>query len=254
MEINGVAALVTGAASGLGAATAAALADRGASVFGLDLPDAIRNLQDRDARVALLGADVTDSADISAALVEVAAGGEPLRIVVNCAGIGPSSRIVSRKGPHDIDLFTKVLQVNLVGTFNVLRLAAEAISRTEPIDEYGQRGVVINTASVAAFEGQIGQVAYSASKGGVQAMTIPAARDLGQYGIRVNTIAPGIVDTPMLATVNDEFRAALSESVPFPKRLATAAEFGALAVSIVEQDYLNGETIRLDGALRMAPR
>jgi NAD(P)-dependent dehydrogenase (short-subunit alcohol dehydrogenase family) len=254
MEINGVAALVTGAASGLGAATAAALADRGASVFGLDLPDAIRELQERDARVALLGADVTDSADISAALEEVAVGGAPLRIVVNCAGIGPSSRILSRKGPHDIDLFTKVLQVNLVGTFNVLRLAAEAISRTEPVDDYGQRGVVINTASVAAFEGQIGQVAYSASKGGVHAITVPAARDLGQYGIRVNTIAPGIVDTPMLATVNDEFRAVLSESVPFPKRLATAAEFGALAVSIVDQDYLNGETIRLDGALRMAPR
>lgn len=254
MEINGVAALVTGAASGLGAATATALAERGARVFGIDLPDAIRNLQDPDERVALLGADVTDSADISAALEDVASGGAPLRIVVNCAGIGPSSRILTRQGPHDIDLFAKVLQVNLVGTFNVLRLAAEAISRTDPIDDYGQRGVVINTASVAAFEGQIGQVAYSASKGGVQAITVPAARDLGQYGIRVNTIAPGIVDTPMLATVSDEFRAALAESVPFPKRLATAAEFGALAVSIIEHDYLNGETIRLDGALRMAPR
>jgi NAD(P)-dependent dehydrogenase (short-subunit alcohol dehydrogenase family) len=254
MEINGVAALVTGAASGLGAATATALAERGATVFGVDLPAAIDKAENLRQRVTLLAADITDSADISSALTEIAHDGAPLRIVVNCAGIGNSSRILSRKGPHDIDLFTKVVQVNLVGTFNVLRLAAEVIADSEPVDDSGQRGVVINTASVAAFEGQIGQVAYSASKGGVHAITVPAARDLAQYGIRVNTIAPGIVDTPMLASVSDEFRAALGESVPFPKRLATAAEFAALAVSIIEQDYLNGETIRLDGALRMAPR
>jgi NAD(P)-dependent dehydrogenase (short-subunit alcohol dehydrogenase family) len=254
MEIKGVAALVTGAASGLGAATAAALAGRGATVFGLDLPDAVKKVQKVDQRVALLEADVTDTADVSAALAEIERGAEPLRVVVNCAGIGPSSRVLSRKGAHDIELFATVLRVNLLGTFNVLRLAAEAMASSEPVDDSGQRGVVINTASVAAFEGQIGQVAYSASKGGVHAITLPAARDLAQYGIRVNTIAPGIVDTPMLATVTEEFRAALGESVPFPKRLATAAEFGALAVSIVEQDYLNGETIRLDGALRMAPR
>jgi NAD(P)-dependent dehydrogenase (short-subunit alcohol dehydrogenase family) len=254
MEIQGISALVTGAGSGLGAATAAALADRGAAVFGVDLPSAVKNAQDSDQRVALLEADVTIAADIEAALAEVRQGGAPLRVVVNCAGIGNSSRILSRKGAHDLDLFAKVLQVNLIGTFNVLRLAAELMAENEPINDSGQRGVVINTASVAAFEGQIGQVAYSASKGGVHAITLPAARDLAQYGIRVNTIAPGIVDTPMLATVSEEFRAALGESVPFPKRLATAAEYAALAVSIVEQDYLNGETIRLDGALRMAPR
>jgi NAD(P)-dependent dehydrogenase (short-subunit alcohol dehydrogenase family) len=254
MEIKGVAALVTGAASGLGAATAAALAERGATVFGLDLPDAVKKAQNVDQRVALLEADVTDTADVSAALTEIGRGGVPLRVAVNCAGIGPSSRVLSRKGPHDIELFATVLRVNLLGTFNVLRLAAEAMAGSEPVDDSGQRGVVINTASVAAFEGQSGQVAYAASKGGVHAITLPAARDLAQYGIRVNAIAPGIVDTPMLATVTDEFRAALGDSVPFPKRLASATEFGALAVSIVEQDYLNGETIRLDGALRMAPR
>ena len=252
MDINGVAALVTGAASGLGAATAAALAEHGATVYGLDLPTAIEKAD--AGRAVLRGADVTDPGEVSAVLAEVEAGDQPLRVVVNCAGIGPSARVLSRKGPHDLDLFAKILHVNVVGTFNVLRLAAEVISRTEPADEAGQRGVVVNTASVAAFEGQIGQVAYAASKGGVHALTLPAARDLAQYGIRVNTIAPGIVDTPMLATVSEEFRAALAESVPFPKRLATAEEFAALALSIVNQDYLNGETIRLDGSLRMAPR
>ena len=253
MEINGIAALVTGAASGLGAATATALADRGATVFGLDLPQAIAKSDNINQHIHLLEADVATSDDLHAALAKID-DDKPLRVVVNCAGIGPSQRILSRKGPHDIDLFAKVIQVNLVGTFNVLRLAAEKIAASEPADETGQRGVVINTASVAAFEGQIGQVAYSASKGGVHAITLPAARDLAQYGIRVNTIAPGIVDTPMLATVGDQFRAALGESVPFPKRLATAAEYAALVVSIVDHDYLNGETIRLDGALRMAPR
>jgi len=252
MDINGVAAVVTGAASGLGAATAAALAEHGATVYGLDLPAAIEKAD--TGKVILRAADVTDPADVSAVLAEVEQASQPLRVVINCAGIGPSARVLSRKGPHDLDLFAKILHINVLGTFNVLRLAAEVISRTEPADEHGQRGVVVNTASVAAFEGQIGQVAYAASKGGVHALTLPAARDLAQYGIRVNTIAPGIVDTPMLATVSEEFRAALAESVPFPKRLATAEEFGALALSIVSQDYLNGETIRLDGALRMGPR
>jgi NAD(P)-dependent dehydrogenase (short-subunit alcohol dehydrogenase family) len=253
MEINNVAALVTGAASGLGAATANALAKRGATVYGLDLPDAVK-LADTAEGVSLLEADVTEAAHVTAALTEVKNGAQPLRIVVNCAGIGPSSRVLSRSGPHDLVLFDKVVCVNLLGTFNVLRLAAEQMAGSEPIDESGQRGVIVNTSSVAAFEGQIGQIAYAASKGGVHAMTLPAARDLAQYGIRVNTIAPGIVDTPMLATVSDEFRATLSESVPFPKRLATAEEFARLAVTIAEHDYLNGETIRLDGALRMAPR
>ena len=254
MDINGVAALVTGAASGLGAAAATALSDRGAAVFGLDLPEAMKKAQGLGLPFALLEADVTRADDVAAAVAEIERGDRPLRVAVNCAGIGPSARVLSRKGPHDLELFATVLQVNLLGTFNVLRLAAEAIARTEPADDSGQRGVVVNTASVAAFEGQIGQVAYAASKGGVHAMTLPAARDLAQYGIRVNTIAPGIVDTPMLATVSDEFRATLASSIPFPPRLATAGEFAALVAVIVEHDYLNGETIRLDGALRMAPR
>ena len=253
MDINGVSALVTGAASGLGAATAAALAKRGASVYGLDLPDSIKKASP-GVPVVLLEADVTDPDEVAGAIAQMELGEQPLRVVINCAGIGPSARVLSRKGPHDLSLFAKILHVNVVGTFNVLRLAAEVMGRNEPVDATGQRGVVVNTSSVAAFEGQIGQVAYAASKGGVHSMTLPAARDLAQFGIRVNTIAPGIVDTPMLATVTDEFRAALAESVPFPKRLAAAEEFASLALSIVEQDYLNGETIRLDGALRMAPR
>jgi NAD(P)-dependent dehydrogenase (short-subunit alcohol dehydrogenase family) len=252
MDVNGVAALVTGAASGLGAATAASLAKQRATVYGLDLPGAVEKAE--PGPVILRGADVTDPTEVSAILAEVEHERCPLRVVVNCAGIGPSARVLGRKGPHDLDLFATILRVNLLGTFNVLRLAAEVISRTEPVDATGQRGVVINTASVAAFEGQIGQVAYAASKGGVHSLTLPAARDLAQHGIRVNTIAPGVVDTPMLATVSEEFRAALAESVPFPKRLAGAEEFATLALSIVNQDYLNGETIRLDGALRMAPR
>jgi NAD(P)-dependent dehydrogenase (short-subunit alcohol dehydrogenase family) len=253
MDINGVSALVTGAASGLGAATAAALAERGASVYGLDLPDSIKKASP-GLPVVLLEADVTDPDEVAGAIAQMELGEQPLRVVINCAGIGPSARVLSRKGPHDLSLFAKILHINVVGSFNVLRLAAEVMSRNEPVDATGQRGVVVNTSSVAAFEGQIGQVAYAASKGGVHSMTLPAARDLAQFGIRVNTIAPGIVDTPMLATVTDEFRAALGESVPFPKRLATAEEFASLALSIVDQDYLNGETIRLDGALRMAPR
>lgn len=245
--------MVTGGASGLGAATAAALAERGAVVFGLDLPASIEQAGDVPAGVTLIGADVTSDAEVRAALDQVSAAGVPLRIVVSCAGIGPSARILGRKGPHDLELFRTVLMVNVLGTFNVLRLAAEVIAATEA-DADGQRGVVVNTASIAAFDGQVGQIAYSASKGAVAAMTLPAARDLAQLGIRVNTIAPGIVDTPMLATVSDEFRAGLSAGVPFPQRLATPAEFARLVTMIVEHDYLNGETIRMDGALRMAPR
>lgn len=245
--------MVTGGASGLGAATAAALAERGAVVFGLDLPASIERAGELPAGVTLIGADVTSDAEVRAALDQVSAAGVPLRIVVSCAGIGPSARILGRKGPHDLELFRTVLMVNVLGTFNVLRLAAEVIGATEA-DADGQRGVVVNTASIAAFDGQVGQIAYSASKGAVAAMTLPAARDLAQLGIRVNTIAPGIVDTPMLATVSDEFRAGLSAGVPFPQRLATPAEFARLVTMIVEHDYLNGETIRMDGALRMAPR
>ena len=253
MYLTGIAALVTGAASGLGAATAATLAARGAAVYGLDLEKAVADAGEQPEGVTLLAADVTQEAPVRAAIARAEEGEVPLRLAVNCAGIGPSARILSRRGPHDLDLFETVLKVNLLGTFNVMRLAAEAIARTEP-DENGQRGVVVNTASIAAYEAQIGQIAYAASKAGVAGMTLTAARDLAQYGIRVVSIAPGIVDTPMLAALTDETRAGLSASVTFPHRLARPTEFARLVTMVVEHDYLNGETIRMDGALRMMPR
>ncbi|MDF3310470.1 SDR family NAD(P)-dependent oxidoreductase [Rhodococcus sp. T2V] len=255
MEIQGTAALVTGAASGLGAATAKRLAEAGTTVFGLDLQQSIERAGDNvPGGVTLLATDVTSGDEVQDAVEKIVESGLPLRIVVNCAGVGWASRILSKKGPHDLELFRTVITVNLLGTFNVMRLAADAIAKTDTVDESGQRGVVINTASVAAFEGQIGQIAYSASKGGVHGMTVPAARDLAQFGIRVNTIAPGIVDTPMLAGVTEEYRAGLEAGVPFPSRLAQPAEYAQLVQMIVEHDYLNGETLRMDGALRMAPR
>ncbi|ONH60452.1 3-hydroxyacyl-CoA dehydrogenase [Frankia sp. CcI49] len=249
MRTDNVSAIVTGAASGLGHATASALAGRGARVVGLDLDVSQAPAVDG---VTYVKTDVTNEAEVRHA-VAVAAEQGPLRVVVNCAGIGPSARILGRAGVHDLGLYAKVIQVNLIGTFTVLALAAEAIAQTAPL-EHGQRGVIINTASVAAFEGQIGQAAYSSSKGGVVGLTLPAARDLAQHGIRVNTIAPGIVETPMLATVSDEFRAGLAAGVPFPHRLANPSEYADLALFLVEHDYINGETIRMDGALRMAPR
>jgi NAD(P)-dependent dehydrogenase (short-subunit alcohol dehydrogenase family) len=253
MRIADTVAIVTGGASGLGGATARALAERGARVFGLDLPDAVARADaDPVPGISYLAADVRDPEQVAAA-VHTAAEDGPLRIVVNCAGVGTAGRILSRKGPHDLDVYRRVIEINLIGTFNVLRLGADAIARTEPAEDE-QRGVIINTASIAAFDGQVGQAAYASSKGGVVGLTLPAARDLAQFGIRVMTIAPGIVDTPMLAGVTDEFRAGLAEGVPFPKRLAQPAEYARLAVMIVEHDYLNGEVIRMDGALRMAPR
>lgn len=252
MELTGTAAIVTGAASGLGAAAARELAGAGARVVGLDLPPAVEAAPTVDG-VRLVPTDVTDGAQVRAAVDTAVASGAPLRVVVNCAGIGPSARTVGRSGPHDLDLFRRVVEVNLVGTFTVLSLAAAAIAETEPLAD-GLRGVAVNTASVAAFEGQIGQVAYAASKGGVVGLTLPAARDLAGVGIRVCTIAPGIVDTPMLASVSEEYRVGLAAGVPFPKRLAAPAEYARLVRMIVEHDYLNGETIRMDGALRMAPR
>ncbi|WP_354643371.1 SDR family NAD(P)-dependent oxidoreductase [Kitasatospora camelliae] len=253
MEIAGSAALVTGAASGLGAATAAALAARGATVYGLDLEKAVAAAGPQPDGVTLLAADVTEEAPVRAALERIDADGAELRLAVNCAGIAPGARILSRKGPHDLDLFRAVLNVNLLGTFNVLRLAAEAIARHEP-DANGQRGLIVNTASIAAFEAQIGQIAYAASKAGVAGMTITAARDLAQYGIRVMTIAPGIVDTPMMAGFSEEVRAGLGASVTFPQRLAQPEEYARLVTMIAEHDYLNGETVRMDGALRMTAR
>ncbi len=251
MLIHDTSAIVTGGASGLGAATAAALAAKGVRVFALDLPQAIENASEVD-KIEYVATDVTDPASVQAAVDRAAAAG-PLRTVVNCAGIGPSMRILGKKGVHDLDFYAKVVQVNLIGSFNVLALSAEQIAKTEG-DEHGQRGVVINTASVAAYEGQVGQAAYSSSKGGILGLNLPAARDLAQYGIRVNTIAPGIVETPMLSTVSEEFRAALAEGIPFPKRLGRPEEYAHLALSIIENDYLNGEVFRMDGALRMSPR
>lgn len=252
MQLNNTAAIVTGGASGLGAATAAALAKQGARVFVLDLAASIEKAPAAEG-VEYLPTDVTDAEQVRAAVEAASSGGAPLRTVVNCAGIGPSMRILGKKGVHDLGLYAKVIQVNLIGSFNVMALAAEAIAQTEE-DEHGQRGVIINTASIAAYDGQIGQAAYSSSKGGIVGLTLPAARDLAQYGIRVCTIAPGIVETPMLATVSEEFRAGLAAGVPFPRRLARPEEYAQLALAIIDHDYLNGETIRMDGALRMAPR
>jgi NAD(P)-dependent dehydrogenase (short-subunit alcohol dehydrogenase family) len=252
MRIRDCAAVVTGGASGLGAATAAVLAAKGATVFGVDLPAAVEAAAQPDG-VTLLPADVTDEDQVRTAVARAAGTDLSLRIVVSCAGIGPASRVLTQSGPHDLAMFRRVVDVNLVGTFNVLRLGAEAVARTSA-DASGQRGVIVNTASIAAYDGQIGQVAYAASKAGVVGLTLSAARDLASFGIRVCTIAPGIIDTPMLAGVNDDFRATLAAGVPFPKRLGRPEEFASLVATVVEHDYLNGEVIRMDGALRMAPR
>ncbi|KGN33809.1 3-hydroxy-2-methylbutyryl-CoA dehydrogenase [Knoellia sinensis KCTC 19936] len=253
MQIDKTSAIVTGGASGLGAATAAALAAKGAHVHALDLAQSIEQAPQVDG-VTYVATDVTDEEQVRAAVTQANAdAAAPLRIVVNCAGIGPSARILGKKGVHDLALYRKIIEINLIGSFTVMAIAAEAIATTDA-DENGQRGVVINTASIAAYDGQVGQAAYSSSKGGIVGLTLPAARDLAQYGIRVCTIAPGIVETPMLATVAEEFRAALAAGVPFPQRLARPEEYAKLALSIIDHDYLNGETIRMDGALRMAPR
>lgn len=253
MIVNDSVAVVTGGASGLGLATTKALLGDGASVVIIDLPSSngeaiAKELGDR---VRFAAADVTDEAAVTAAL-DVAESLGPLRVAVNCAGIGNAVKTVSKKGAFPLDAFKKVIDVNLIGTFNVLRLAAERISKTEPID--GERGVIINTASVAAYDGQIGQAAYSASKGGVVGMTLPIARDLASLLIRVNTIAPGLFKTPLLAGLPEAAQASLGQQVPHPSRLGDPSEYGALAAHIVSNPMLNGETIRLDGAIRMAPR
>ncbi|WP_403023287.1 SDR family oxidoreductase [Salinibacterium sp. GXW1014] len=251
MKIEGTTAVVTGAASGLGAATAEALVAAGAHVVGLDLPSQVEKADTRDG-VRLVPADVTSEEDVSAALATLDAQ-RPLRVVINCAGIAPARRTLSSRGLHELDLFRRALEVNTLGTFNVLRLAAQVMAE-QPADDGGQRGVIINTASVAAYEGQIGQIAYAASKGAVVGMTLPAARDLARYGIRVNTIAPGIVDTPMMASLGPEVNASLAAGIPFPQRLARPSEYAQLALMLVEHDYLNGEVVRMDGALRMPPQ
>ncbi|MFG2043479.1 SDR family NAD(P)-dependent oxidoreductase [Dactylosporangium sp. NPDC048998] len=253
MELARTAAIVTGAASGLGAATAAALAGRGATVYGFDLEPAIDAVHGTQAGVEYVGVDVTDPAAVRDAVARAAGGADPLRVVVNCAGIAPSERILGKRGVHDLERYARVVQVNLIGTFNVMALAAERIAEGSP-DARGQRGVIVNTASVAAYEGQVGQAAYASSKGGIVGLTLPAARDLAQHGIRVMTIAPGIMLTPMMQTVSEEYRRGLAAGVPFPSRLGDPEEYAGLVLSIIANDYLNGEVIRLDGALRMPPR
>lgn len=241
-------AIVTGGASGLGAATAQLLADAGMTVTAFDL-----NPGTETPGVTFTQVDVTDYGQVETAVAQ-AAEAAPLRVVVNCAGICPSQRIVGRNGVHDPQLFATTINVNLIGTFHVLSAAAGRMAQTEPLDADGQRGVIINTASVAAFEGQIGQAAYAASKGGVHALSICAARDLASLGIRVNAIAPGIVETPMMASISAEYRQELENLVQFPKRMAEPKEYAQLVAMIISNGYLNGETIRIDGALRMPPR
>jgi NAD(P)-dependent dehydrogenase (short-subunit alcohol dehydrogenase family) len=255
MQIDGSAAIVTGAASGLGLATARMLAEQGARVGLLDI-DAARVAEaaaSLGARHALgLSCDVGDAASAEEALGQaVAAHGAP-RILVSCAGIAAGRRVVGRDGPMPLDAFERVIRVNLIGTFNMLRLVTAEMVRLEP-DAQGERGAIVNTASIAAFDGQIGQAAYAASKGGVAALTLPAARELAQHGIRVVAIAPGVFETPMMQGMPAEVRQSLGASVPFPQRLGRPEEYAALVRHILENTMLNGETIRLDGALRMAP-
>jgi NAD(P)-dependent dehydrogenase (short-subunit alcohol dehydrogenase family) len=253
MDISGQAAIVTGGGSGLGEATARAFAARGARVAVLDLNG------DRAASVAAdiggigIACDVSSGESADAAVARAAEAHGEARLLVNCAGIAVGMRTVGKEGPHPLDLFRKVIEVNLIGTFNMLRLFAARASALDPL-EGGERGVIVNTASVAAFDGQIGQAAYAASKGGVAAMTLPVARDLSRAGIRVVTIAPGIFRTPMMAGMPQDVQDSLGAAVPFPPRLGEPSEYAALAVHIVSNQMLNGETIRLDGAIRMAPK
>lgn len=251
MELTGTAAVVAGGASGIGAATARALANAGSRVTILDLQEDAGTAIAGDIGGTFVETDVTSAADVARAISEA---GSTLRVAVNCAGVATPGRIVGRDGaPASLAAFRKVIDINLVGTFNVLSQAAAVMAANEPL-QHGERGVIINTASVAAYEGQIGQAAYAASKAGVLGLTLPAARDLAGHGIRVNTIAPGIIDTPMLAGIDEEFRESLAASVPFPKRLGAPEEFAQLVLAVVGNGYLNGETIRMDGALRMGPR
>ncbi len=251
MNPGDCAAVVTGGGSGLGAATARRLAELGARVAVLDRDvGAARGLAAEIGGIGL-HCEVTDPGSVEVALHEARDKNGPARVAVSCAGIAPAGRIVGRQGPLPLEDFRGTVEVNLVGTFNVMRLAAAEMIGLDPLAESGERGVIINTASVAAFEGQIGQTAYSASKGGVVAMTLPAARELAQFGIRVLTIAPGAMDTPMLGEMSAELRASLAANVPFPRRLGHPAEFAMLVTHLVENQFMNGEVIRLDGALRM---
>jgi NAD(P)-dependent dehydrogenase (short-subunit alcohol dehydrogenase family) len=253
MDVKNQAAIVTGGASGLGAASARALAAAGAKVAVADINEKAAAEVAKEIGGVAVACDVSDSASAEAAIKKASDAHGTARVLVNCAGIGPAKRIVGRDGPMPLADFERVIRVNLIGTFNMMRLAAAAMQAAEPLAG-GDRGVIVSTASVAAFEGQIGQSAYSSSKGGVAALTLPAAREFAQFGIRVLAIAPGIFGTPMLKALPQESQDSLGASVPFPKRLGDPAEFAALVMHIVSNGYLNGEVIRLDGALRMAPR
>jgi len=253
MNIEGASAIVTGGASGLGAATARRLAERNVKVVVVDIQDELGEHMASELNGAYVHADVTSEEEVQVA-VDTAMEMAPLRALVNCAGIGPPQRTLNRDGePHSFDLFKLVVNINLVGTFNVIRLAASAMAQVEPQD-YNERGAIVNTASVAAYDGQIGQAAYSASKGGIVGMTLPIARDLSAVGIRVNTIAPGIIDTPLLAGLPEPARESLAQQVLHPKRLGQPIEYAGLAHFLLTHSYMNGETIRMDGGIRMGPK
>lgn len=259
MDITGASAIVTGGASGLGEATSRRLTEKGAKVVVLDMNEDKGNALATELGGAFCKADVTNTDEVIAA-VETAKEMGPLRAVVNCAGIGWATRTIGKDGEyssaHDLEVFRKVIEVNLIGTFNVMRLAATAISQTEPLDEYNERGAIVNTASVAAFDGQIGQASYSASKGGVVGMTLPTARDLAAVGIRVNCIAPGLIDTPIYGQgeASEAFKDKLKRDVLFPDRLGFPDEFATLATELITNSYMNAETIRCDGGVRMQPK
>ncbi|SDI26316.1 NAD(P)-dependent dehydrogenase, short-chain alcohol dehydrogenase family [Sinosporangium album] len=257
MDLNGAGAIVTGGASGLGAATARELAGHGAKVVIADLGEEKGKALADEIGGVFVKCDVSDEDQVQALVDAAVASGAPLRVVVNSAGIGWAGRTVNRDGsPHALADYRKVIEVNLVGTFNVMRIGAAAIAKTEPTDADGQRGVIVNTASVAALEGQTGQIAYSASKGGIVGMTLPAARDLAAIGVRVNTVCPGIIDTPIYGfnPNAEEFKAKLVAPVVFPKRMGQPAEFAHLVRALIENDYMNGEVIRFDGGIRFQPK
>jgi len=253
MKLQGEAALITGGASGLGAATARHLAQAGAKVAILDRNLALAQVVAAELGGLALDCDVTDASAATSAVAQAAAAHGPARVLVNCAGIGAAQRIVGRDGPLALDDFARVIQVNLIGSFNLLRLAAAAMMKLTPLAD-GERGVIISTASIAAYDGQIGQAAYAASKGGVVSLTLPAAREFAQFGIRVNAIAPGLFHTPLLSGLPQAAQESLAAAVPFPKRLGDPHEYAQLVRHLIENVMINGEVIRLDGALRMAPR
>jgi NAD(P)-dependent dehydrogenase (short-subunit alcohol dehydrogenase family) len=253
MDVNGQAAVVTGGASGLGAATASLLAARGCRVSLLDINDTAA--KQHAAAIGGIGirCDVSDAASAEAAMAAARDAHGPARVLITCAGVGTAGRVVGRDGPMKLDAFERVIRINLVGTFNMIRLAAAEMSALDAMED-GERGVIISTASIAAFDGQVGQAAYAASKGGVVGMTLPIARELARTGVRVMTIAPGVFHTPMVDGLPPEVRKSLGDGVPFPQRLGMPEEYAALAAHIIDNRFLNGEVIRLDGALRMAPR